>query len=39
MEDATLHILDEGLSPQQLAVAAACCKAGPKAITTTADDK
>jgi len=29
MEDTTLHILDEGLSPQELAAATACCKAGP----------
>jgi hypothetical protein len=34
MEDCTLHILDEGLSPQEIAAATACCKAGPVAVAT-----
>jgi len=35
MENTTLHILDEGMSPQEIAAATVCCKLGPKIVTTT----
>lgn len=39
MEEFTLTILAHGLTPQQVAVAAACCKVGPQAVSAATSEE